>query len=62
MTGGQMDKRKGRYVIAAAVLFLVLLVGAAYLIIMAVRGDDTDTGPTTPVPEVVTLGIAGASG
>lgn len=48
-----MDNRRARYLIAAAVLFLVLLVGAVYLVIMAVRGDDTDTGPQSPAPEIV---------
>ena len=48
-----MDSRRARYLIAAGVLVLIILVGAAYFIIVGVRGDEADTGPGTPTSDVV---------
>jgi hypothetical protein len=48
-----MDKGRGRYLIAAAVIVLVVVVGAVYFLIVGIRGDDENTGPNSPTTEVV---------
>ncbi|MDN4172575.1 hypothetical protein QWY28_06445 [Nocardioides sp. SOB77] len=55
-----MDNRRARYLIAAAVLVLLIVVGGTFLLIGVLRGDDTSTGPGTPTSEVVTLSTTGA--
>jgi len=55
-----IDKSRARYLIAASVLALIILVGAAYFIIVGVRGDEENTGPKTPTNEVVVPSLAGA--
>ncbi len=48
-----VDNRRARYLIAAAVLALVVLVGGTFLLIGILRGDDTSTGPDQPTSELV---------
>jgi hypothetical protein len=48
-----VDNRRARYLIAAAVLVLVVVVGAAYFLIVGIRGDEEDTGPKSPTSDVV---------
>ena len=49
-----VDNRRARYLIAAAVLVLVVLVGGTFVLIAILRGDDTSTGPgQQPTSELV---------
>lgn len=48
-----VDNRRARYLIAAGVLVLLIVVGGTFLLIGLLRGDDSSTGPKQPTDEVV---------
>jgi hypothetical protein len=55
-----IDNRRARYLIAASVLVLLVLVGGTFLLIGLLRGDDSSTGPEQPTSEVVVPILTGA--
>ncbi|MEV7428426.1 MULTISPECIES: hypothetical protein [unclassified Nocardioides] len=53
-----VDDRRARYLIAGAVLVLLIVVGGTFLLIGVIRGDDTDDGNQAPTSDIVTWGLA----